>query len=204
MLEIVTSTIAVLFEPLSSPPKLDERDLTAVFRRPLGVGQTPDGQLIVSSSRDQAEVILGINKVDVRDLSGDIAIAKTGIPKRLRAFLELMSNPIPRSFGLNFIIEFAMADSRMLLANNLLDSAKFVQSGTELRSDSVSLIFKHNSGKSWTLRFSTPSNEAMTLNFNASEEAEKLPDGGALGDQFETQYQELVKYVKFLKLVPDD
>jgi hypothetical protein len=203
-MEIVTSTIAVIFDPLTSAPSINERDLMAVLRRPLGIAQTPDGQFIVSSNRDQAEVILGANKLDVRDLSGEIANAKARIPQRLSALLKLISNPHLKSFGINFIVEFAVAEAQKALANNLLKSDTKFQSGAELRSDSVSLMFQHSSGKAWTLRFDSRDNQTVSLNFNASEQSENLPGGDELGLQLESQHQQMVEYVKILGLVPND
>lgn len=201
-LEIVASTIAIVFEPLDSPPSLKDQDLTALMRRPLALGQTVNGLLVVSSNRDQAEFHLGANKLDVRDLSGEIANAKTRIPSLLRQVYDLISNPPLRTIGFNFIIEFEVPDAQKVLADCLLKSDS-VPPGTDLRSNSVSLVFQHSSGKAWALRFSTRSNEVVILNFNASQDTDSLPDGAALGGELESQYEQMIKFVKSLKLVPN-
>ena len=197
-------TIAVLFEPLSSAPSLRENDLTDILKRPIGIGQTPDGMIIVSSNRDQAEIVLALNKIDVRDLSGDIAIAKTRIPQRLSAFLQLISPSSLTSFGLNFVTEIPVADAQKVVADSFLDPDLIGRAESEVRSDSVSLSFRHASEKEWTLRFGTRGNEAVTVNFNASEAAVSLPEDDELGRQLETQYEQLVEYVKLLRLNFDD
>ena len=58
-MEIITISIAALFEPLESPPSLKESDLTDILRRPLAVGQSIDGsQLDGWIERDGFDVSL--------------------------------------------------------------------------------------------------------------------------------------------------
>ena len=86
MPDIVATTIAVLFDPLDSVPGISEQELSQLVRRPLAIGHTLEGVLVVSSNRDQAEIHLALNKLDVRDLTGNVAESKTRIPGLLRKF----------------------------------------------------------------------------------------------------------------------
>ena len=203
-MEISTISMAVLIEPLSSVPALGQEDVAGLFKRPYSLGQAPDGQFILSSGRDQAEIWFGVNKVDVRDLKGNITEAKSRIPWRLRNFLDLISNPPLLSLGLNFIVEVSAPDAPKVLATTFLKTDVVSKVGTETQCDTVSLKFQHHSNKAWTIRFNTRGDDIVIVNLNASEQASVLPDDDVLGKQLELQYAKLADYIKLLKLEPDD
>jgi hypothetical protein len=197
--ELILSTIAVVFQPGESPRQIDigGEALTAILRRPLTVAQGPD-ILIVTSNRDQIEVQIFPNKIDVRELSGDIAQGRSKIPRIVHEFLSILTDMRIQSYGVNFNLEINVERPREWLGNNLLNPG-LAESGTTLSSNLVSLVLERPP-KVWTVRFEAQADDKLNINFNASEHTETLPNRENLDNELKAQYEALKEFLDHLGL----
>ena len=99
-MDIIMSTIVAIIAPPAQPRNIDQKDLQQVLTRPTVNGQSPAG-LLVSSQRDQIEVIVSGKRIDARDLSGESRFSDSKVPSALHFFVG--SRQI-NSYGVNFII----------------------------------------------------------------------------------------------------
>lgn len=68
-LEFVASTVAVVYAPHFQPNSPVSGQALAQFLNRPTANTAPDGSLVITSHRDQLEVLLTGPKVDVRDVS---------------------------------------------------------------------------------------------------------------------------------------
>jgi hypothetical protein len=188
--ELLTATVAVICDP--GPPP--ETDLVEAFRTlirvPLNVSQTVDGSLIVASNRDQMEVSLSPNKVDVREVSGDAERAAEKIPRVLDGVFRMLSSPQTRSYGINFILESDLSGAEgatAWLGQTFLNESLSGKLDTTLSSDSVMLSF-HQGSKVHTIRLQITDGTRVVVNSNASEAIASLPNEEKLKEELTSQY----------------
>ena len=194
-IDVVISTIAVLTPPPAQPKSIDQRDLQRVLARPLSIGQTPDG-IIVSSQRDQIEVIAGGNKINVRDLSGRKTFSESRIPPVLHFFLD---TPQITSYGVNFVIAVPCAEAPQWIRDNILSTQISEKTGkTVIGGAGVLKIAFGN--KTWNIKLEPREDAYMNVDFNASEETQQLPENGRLREELQEQYDALVGFLNELGL----
>lgn len=193
-LDLVLITVATLFEPVTGPPTIGEPDVLKVLRRPVTMAQTTTGSLVISSNRDRKEIVLSPNKIDVRDTTEDIATAKESIPGLMRFFWELLGNPQLSLLGVNFVLESESQDTQRWLADKSI-GAKFREKANDpISSKSVSLTFD-NLDHEWTISFSAPTSERLSVNFNASRAIADMPDDAEISASMDTQYAGMLVFL---------
>ena len=191
-LDLLFSTIAVVFEPIQNVPafRITDEILTDILRHPLNLGNAPGGQIVISSPRDDIEVQISPNKIDVRDLSGSIEHGQTEIPRVVNAFISLLQNPTLISYGINLVVEVVNENPAQWLAKNLLHPDMNEHFGDNVSSNQISLMFS-NSDKDVTLQIGSRVRNYLNMNFNASENTNVLPNVNILSEQLAEQYQYL-------------
>jgi hypothetical protein len=198
-IELILSTIAVLFQPISVQTSVSEQKVSAILRRPFGIGATAEGAVAITSTRDQIEVHLASNKVDVRDLSGELDQAQSKVPRILNEFLAFLSSPPVTSYGINFLLDIPMQQPDQWLANHLIAPALSGELETQLSSRLVVLAFSHPP-KVWTVRFESRDDSRINVNLNASEAVSVLPGLEPLAQDMVTQLGALRKLLTRLGL----
>lgn len=193
-IDLVVTSLAVLFDLPEIESPVNSEQLAMVIRRPLGIGQSAEGLLIVNSSRDQIELQLAPNKIDVRDLSGDIDHAKAKLPEVTSGILSLIDNPELTSFGLNFIVEKPMKNPTAWIGQTFLNQELAREFGSSLAS-TVVVIMRPGSPKSASVRIENRGDSRISINWNASETANSLPDPDQFAIQLQQQYDELVGFI---------
>lgn len=190
--DLIVSTIAVLFEPSDTrqPTGITSEQLSAVIRKPLSIGQTPDGGTIISSNRDQIEIQLFPNKIDVRESSGDPQQGGRKIPRVLHEFMAIVHDAPIRSYGMNFILDVYTRDPSAWLSVNLLNQELASTLGSPVSSNVVSLIFDRPP-KTLTVRFESREPDRINVNFNATEHADTLPPQEQLEVELTDLYESL-------------
>jgi len=153
----------------------------------------------ITSARDQIEVHLASNKVDVRDLSGELDQAQSKVPRILNEFLAVLSSPPVTSYGVNFILDIRIQEPDQWLANHLLDPTLSGKLGTQLSSQLVVLIF-NQPPKIWTVRFESRDSSRININLNASEGVRVLPGLERLAEDMVTQLEAVHKLLTRLGL----
>ena len=189
-LDLLFSTVAVVFDPIQNMPafRITDETLTEILKHPLNLGNAPGGQIVISSPRDNIEVQISPNKIDVRDLSGDIAHGQSEIPRVSSGFIELFDNPNLISYGINFVVEIANDNPALWVANRLLHADLSEYFGDEVTSNQVSLMFP-NSDKDITLQIGARGRNQLHVNFNASQNTSNLPSNEDLSEEIAQQYQ---------------
>lgn len=194
---LVVSTIAVIVEPSADfNPNLSQDQITSVLSRPITVGQTADGQVSINSSRDQMDVHLLGNKLDVREGSGEIARAQTKIPTVLYGFLDMLSNPPITSYGVNFIVEVARDNPDQWIGSKFLNPA-LIKDIEPTISCSLTVLKFNREEKTLVVRFESRP-DSISINFNASEQTNTLPDPDQLGKELGKQFQGLADLINRL------
>lgn len=194
-IDIMMSTIAVITAPPAQPRSMDQKDLQKVLTRPLAIGQSPEG-LLVSSQRDQIEVIAGGNKVNVRDLSGQPRFFESKIPPILRFFLG--SSQI-NSYGVNFIVVVPRVEPLQWMRDNILSSQISERTQKTLigGAGTLKIAFEH---KTWNIKLEPGEGDTINVDFNASEETQQLPDDARLCQELQEQFDALLQFLNDLRL----
>ena len=189
--ELITSTVAVVLNtPISlSSTAIKADQLEAVLRRPLSFLQGPEGP-IITSNRDQTEIHLLNNKIDVRESSGDVNQSRNKIPRIATGFLGILGTVEIRSYGVNFILEFNVERPEEWLGGNLINPAIATKFGAPISGNAVDLVLAQPP-KILTFRFQAQPANRLNVNFNASEDASALPDEGMLESEIGKQYKAL-------------
>lgn|GEM_PF-5112116 len=196
-IDVTISTIAALIAPppLPQPIEIDQRAIEQVLTRPLAIGQTPGG-MFVSSQRDQIEVIVGGNKVNVRDLSGRKTFSESKIPPILHFFIG--SSQIT-SYGVNFILTVPRVEPIQWICDNILSPQ--ISKKTEKTLIGGAGTLKIVSGhKTWNIKLEPGEGDIVNLDFNASETTIQLPDDNRLREELQEQYNALMEFLNELEL----
>ncbi len=196
-IDITMITIAVLIEPPAQPKPISQKDLEQVLTRPLAIGQLADG-LILSSQRDQTEVITSGNKINVRDLSGRKVFSDSKIPTVLNFFLAATS-PRITSYGVNFIVVVPCVEPLQWIRDNILSPQIFERTGMRLLGGAGTLKIASKS-KTWNIKFEPGDGDKINLDFNASEQTQQLPDEGRLREELQEQFDAFLQLLNDLGL----
>jgi hypothetical protein len=194
-IDIIMSTIAVITAPPAQPRSIDQKDLQQVLTRPLAIGQSPDG-ILVSSQRDQIEVIVSGNKINVRDLSGEPRFSESKIPSTLHFFLG--SSQI-KSYGVNFIINVPRVEPLQWIRDNILSSQIPKRTQKTLIGGAGTLKIA-NGSKTWNIKLEPGEGDTINVDFNASEETQQLPDNSRLSQELQEQFLALLRFLNDLGL----
>lgn len=196
--DIIMSTIAVLIVPSQQPISIGQKNLEGVLTRPLTIGQSPAGSIMVSSQRDQVEAIVAANKINVRDLSGRKEFSGSKAPAVVEFFVRLAASQLV-SYGVNFLIAVACAQPDEWICDNILASRVSERTGKTLVGGAATL--KVASGHK-TLRIRLDPGEGNTVNvdFNASQNIQELPDQVSLRKEMQEQCDSLLEFLTKLGL----
>ncbi len=198
--ELLISSIAVLYQPSDplNPISIGGEQLASVLRQPLNIGQGP-GVLVATSSRDQVEVQFAPTKIDVRELSGEIAQGVRKIPEILYKFLPILGQVKIQSYGINFILETDVEKPNWWLGDKLLDPRLSSTLGASPSCDVIVLGFEMPP-KERKVRFEARLGDKLIVNFNASELTDALPNSSRLGEELREQYSALTELLAQLGL----
>ena len=196
-LEIILVSIAVLYTAPERLPQISGNDVAKILRRPLGLGQTQEGLLVANSNRDQIEVQIGANKLDVRDLSDGLEHAKDKIPEVVAGFLELLGGVEITSYGVNFIAEVANDSPDIWMAKKFLNDELSAQLSSPITCSSVAIRIDHPP-KLVTVRFEAREDPPINVNWNASQQAETMPSNERISEDIENQFRELINILTML------
>src|SRR4030042_6424976 len=99
---LVMSTVALLHE-IPEPKNINIKEFEKFLGPPINaVASSPVGMLI-SSQRDQTEILIANNKTDFRDLSGRKDFSSSNIGKIVEYFVSEFQLKV-HTYGINFIL----------------------------------------------------------------------------------------------------
>lgn len=182
-------------------PVITQEQLGDVLRRPFTIGQTADGRLIVNSNRDQIEVQLYPNKIDVRDSSGELAKAKVKVPEVLSKIMALVfqdASPNIKTYGINIVVEFPIAEPNTWIGETFLKDELSTIFGPPISSNEIA-IRASEPPKTIIVKMLSRENSRININFSASEDTESLPDVDRLAEELEFYHARTLKLVEDTK-----
>ena len=196
-IDLTMSTVAVLIEASSQSTRVNQRELEGILNKPLTIGESPAG-LVVSSQRDQTDVIAGGNKINVRDLSGLPRFSECKIPQVLDYFFNLFQAPIV-SFGVNFLLTLKRTEPGQWIRDNMLSSQLADKLAKEILAGAVSIKLKAEP-KICNIKLDPVDDKSIAIDFNAHEEATCLPGEARLRKELQEQYDALLRFLNDLGL----
>ncbi len=195
-INVVMSTIAILTVP-PQQSAISQKELEQVLTPPLTIGQSTEG-LLVSSQKDQIQVIAGGNKTNVQDLSGSKTFSRSKIPTILDFFVKKFKLDVT-SYGVNFVINVPCTEPQKWVADNLLSTQVSQKTGETLIGYGATLKIVAGQ-KIWNVKFEPSGDKVINVNFNASEETRQLPDKKRLREELQEQFGALQKLLNDLEL----
>ena len=197
--DLTLCSVACVFGPLEPPPSLSGVQLESILRPPLQLAQGIDGRFSITSTRQQIEVQLSSNKIEVRDLSGKPELVHENIPGILSAVVGLFPPLQFKSYGINFVAEILRDDPEQWLGDHLLSPVLACKFRNSVTSNNLSFSFVKEP-KSLTIKFTPrPNSNRIEVNFNSSEDIQTLPKEADLKILIGEQYSEFVEMVGALE-----
>ena len=200
-LEVIYTSIVVV---LSCEPvrRLSIDELKGIIHPPLNIGSSPDGITVVSSPRDQLDILLGQSHVQVRDNSGQEP-GKKPVSKVIYDVLVPLGVTY-RAFGLNYGLVFK-AKSDLSPAKLIRD--KFLNVGflepkldSPLEGASVRLYYPRGAKICNLLLepYEGPKSDRFHIDLNVHEDTTSLPPPDALAESFKKEHDDLLKFLASL------
>lgn len=194
-IDVVMSTVAVVIGAPDEPPVLDQDLLTPLLGRPFsisggltvgpgGIGNT----VIVTSPRQQIEVIAQPTKINVQDQSGKKEFEDSKITDVLYAIVDSYGTDVA-SYGLNFVLSIECPEPSEWIARHVYDPRLSARTGKTLLGGSANIRLD-SPPVVLTLSLNAEGDNHIHVNSNASYQG-ALPDETSLRDQLTSQYADL-------------
>ena len=195
---LTMSNIAVLTEIPDQPVSIDQNTFGHMLTPPLNIGQTIGGQLVISSPRDQLEVVLVGNRIEVRDLSGKTEFSERKIPKLVGDLLQFITAPV-KGYGINFHLTIKHDNAAQWLVDLIFSHEIKERTGKSLVGGSATLRMEHKS-KMWQITLQPRSVSELQVDFNAHENTQQLPQEEHLQGEMAEQFDALLETLTDLGL----
>lgn len=209
-IENLLSSIVFLVESVGKDT-LSAQDIATVLhlRPPLSLGQIQDGRLMAGSPRDQIELFVGKDRIDIRDLSG----AKPGKKPTANIATELLGylDAKWRAVGFNYELLFPVPSEEAageFIAKKVVP-LEALKAQIPISGAGITFFYKKEH-KKYTLRIQPQGWEETTrdiyVNVNihrnkselGDEEIAKISKFSSLQDAFVKEYEEILDVLKML------
>ena len=198
-LEFIASTVAVVFGPQFQPKSpVSAQALGEFLHRPTA-NMAPDGSAVITSHRDQLEVVLSGPKIDFRDVSGSSENTHEKIPSVVHGICSLLSDDIPVSFGVNFVALVPNESPSVWIAQKFLNDDLSSITHAPIESAGVTLVFDQLD-KRITLRFDQAPDSSVIANFNASQQITNLPEAEQIATDIESLRKTFLDFLDALEM----
>ncbi|MBA7667343.1 hypothetical protein ES703_75430 [subsurface metagenome] len=195
-IDLSMTTIAIL----TAPPQqtaIDQKELEQILTPPLTIGQSSQG-LLVSSQKDQIQVLAGGIKTNVRDLRGRRRFSTSKIPAILSYFIKRFNLQVT-SYGVNFVINLPCVEPAKWIGDNILSTQISQKTGQVLLGGIVTVKMEAGQ-KTWNIKFEPSSDKMINVDFNASEDTTQLPNQKRLREELQEQFDALLGFLNKLEL----
>lgn len=195
-IKIIMSTIAIIAPP-PQVSTVNQQEFERILTPPFTIGQAPEGMLI-SSQKDQIQVLAGGNKTNVRDLSGRKTFSRNKIPSILHYFVDRFNLQVT-SYGVNFIINVPCIEPAKWIGDNIISSQVSQKTKRTLIGGTATVKIAAGQ-KTWNIKFESSSGNMINVDFNVSEDITQLPNQKRLREELQEQFQALVEFLNALEL----
>ena len=195
-IDLSMATIAII----TAPPQqsgINQQELEQILTPPLTIGQSPEG-LLVSSQKDQIQVITGGIKTNVQDLSGRKGFSRSKIPTILSFFVNRFALQVS-TYGVNFIINVPCIESVKWVGDNIISSQVSQKTKKTLIGGTATVKIAAGQ-KTWNIKFEPRGDKIINVDFNASEDTQQLPGQKRLREELQEQFQALLEFLNSLEL----
>lgn len=190
------STIAIIAPPPQASA-ISQQEFERILTPPLTIGQAPEG-LLVSSQKDQIQVLAGGNKTNVRDLSGRKTFLRNKIPSILHFFVDRFGLQVT-SYGVNFIINVPCIEPVKWIGDNIISSQVSQKTRKTLIGGTATVKIAAGQ-KTWNVKFEPSGDKMISVDFNASEDTQQLPTQQRLREELQEQFLALLGLLDALEL----
>jgi len=195
-IDVTMATIAVI-TALPDQSTISQQEFEQILTPPLTIGQGSEG-LLVSSQRDQIQVITGGNRTNVRDLSGRKTFSKNKIPAILHFFIDRFHLQVT-AYGINFVINVPCIEPVKWISDNIISTQVSQKTGKTLIGG-IATVKVEAGQKIWNIKFEPSGDKMIKVDFNASEETQQLPNRQKLREELQEQYYALLEFIDDLEL----
>ena len=139
-LNMISTSVVFLLRQHLATIELQKEEVEQLLTPELSVGQTADGRIVVSSMTDQMEVMVGVNRIDVRDRSSKGPRARE-VSHVAQGILQALKGDA-RAYGINYEFEAETPNGTsgaFLLKTFIKDDAK--NSIRDLKGAALTLFF---------------------------------------------------------------
>lgn len=194
---VLLSTVAAAHDtPVTK--NVNAKEFESILNPPLTIGESLAGTMI-SSQRDQIEVIVAATKTNVRDLSGGKSFASSNVGKVMEFFKNYFNLNI-NSYGINYNLRVPCPDSKKWIIANILSPVISETTGKVLVGGAGAVSLEAGA-KTWNIKFEPTDDNKINIDFNASEITHVLPDANSLREELQEQWDLLVEFLQGLNLV---
>lgn len=194
---LVMSTVAVLHE-IPEAKNINVKDFEKLLSPPItAIAGSPAGTLI-SSQRDQVEILIANNKTDFRDISGRKDFAASKIGKLMEYFVGEFHLKV-NMYGINFILRVPHSESVRWITENILSSEIANKTGKKVIGGKGTISLK-SGRKTWNVEFDASESDKVMVNFNVSEKRDEVPTAKVLTIELKKQWDLLMKLLTELSL----
>ena len=151
--------------------------------------------MVIASSRDQVEVLLWPNKLDVRVIGDEDSGVVTKVPEVLLGVVQVLPELSMRSYGINFLFESDLEQDGTTWLGDKFLSESLKELGPRLSSDSIKFSFA-NPPKVQTVVLQISNMTRLIVNANASEQVDGLPDKEGLEADVDSQHKFLTDLLR--------
>ena len=103
------------------------------------------------------------------------------------------------SYGVNFIINVPCIEPVKWIGDNII-STQVSQKTKKTLIGGIATVKMAAGQKTWNIKFEPSDDKTITVNFNASEETQQLPDRQRLREELQEQFQALLEFLNALEL----
>lgn len=192
---LVMSTVAILHE-IPEPKNINVKGFEKLLSPPITAVPSLLGMLI-SSQRDQIEIVIASNKTDFRDLSGRKDFSSSKIGTLVEYFADELQLKV-NTYGINFILKLPHSEPQKWITENILSSEISTKTRKKLVGGKGTVSLK-SARKNWNIGFEA-TDDNIGVNFNATEKSNEIPSSEVLRNELNKQWDSLIKFFSDLGL----
>ncbi|MFC2073059.1 hypothetical protein ACFLUU_10285 [Chloroflexota bacterium] len=195
-IDLSMATIAIITVP-PQQSGINQQELEKILTPPFTIGQSLEG-VLVSSQKDQIQVITGGIKTNVQDLSGRKGFSRNKIPSVLHFFVDRLKLKVT-TYGVNFIINVPCMEPVKWIGDNIISSQVSKKTKKTLIGGTATVQIAAGQ-KTWNIKFESRGDKGINVDFNATENAQQLPNQKRLCEELQEQFQALLELLNALEL----
>ena len=195
-LSMISNSVVFLLRQNLATVELNKADLERFLAPGLSAAQTADGRFVITSIADQMEVIIGVNRIDVRDRRPEVPRARK-LSQVARSILQALKGDA-RAYGINyeFEIDTPSGKSGAFLLNTFIkdDTAKYIKG---LKGAALTLFFNIDNRQAKVViepRWGRPEEAKIFFNVNFHMDLggnESVPVEEQLASEIDTYFKKI-------------